>query len=305
MALERARVLKVALLDHGVRTVSIEIMQGRPGTPNDRWFDRRFIGVLGHHIVSTRSMGLTPGLALIKRGRTDVPGPLANGYGGFDEVARIICMGWANHPGEGGPLALPKGTIPEDGGRPYLFGWEHEGGIRASDWTDSFRTFMGRCHAGTLDWLSVDSRSYGEHKTWAPDRKIDRLGYTTISGRAEVAQVWNDNAQKEGDMVQPSDIVGQDSDGTDLTMGEMSSRLNYLYQQTLDGGKIGGGLKRIEAGVVALGDLDETEIGAATAAALAPLLIPHLPDVVGDLDDETIARIAAMVADEQARRLQS
>jgi hypothetical protein len=39
------------------------------------------------------------------------------------------------------------------------------------------------------------------------------------------------------------------------------------------------------------------------AAALAPLLIPHLPEVVVDLDDEALAEIATAVADEQARRL--
>jgi hypothetical protein len=185
-ALRRAGQLREALLDYGIRKVSIEIMQGRPGTPNDRWWDKRFIGTMGHHIVSLRSQGLTPGLALAKRGRTDVPGPLCNGYGGFDLIARIICMGWANHPGAGGPYTLPGGTVPKDAARPYLFGWEFEGGVREADWTDSMRNFMGRCHAGTLDWLGRGSGSHIEHKTWAPTRKIDRLRYTLADARAEI-----------------------------------------------------------------------------------------------------------------------
>ena len=184
-ATARAVELRTALLDHGVKAVSIELVQGRGGSG---WNGGKFIACLGHHIVSHRGMGLTPGLRLVKEGRTGLPGPLCNGYGGFDEAARIICMGWANHPGEGGPLWTPKGTIPRFNGRPYLFGWEHEGGLRPADWTGSFRTFMGRCHAATVQWLGTDERSHFEHKDWAtPEgRKIDRLGYTLASARAEL-----------------------------------------------------------------------------------------------------------------------
>jgi N-acetylmuramoyl-L-alanine amidase len=81
----------------------------------------------------------------------------------------------------------------------------------------------------------------------------------------------------------------------------------HVWNNTGPGGRgpaVRASIAAIEAGVATLlaqADVDE----AAIAANLAPLLIPHLPDVVADLDDETIARIAAMVADEQARRLQS
>jgi hypothetical protein len=56
---------------------------------------------------------------------------------------------------------------------------------------------MGRCHAGTLDWLGVDERSYGEHLTWAPGRKIDRLKYTTSSGRAEARRYLNEEIEDD------------------------------------------------------------------------------------------------------------
>lgn len=188
-ALARASVLRESLLDHGVRKVSIELQQGRPGTPNDQWWDDRFVMEMSHHTVSRPSQGLTPCLALVKRGRSDVPGPLCNGYGGYDLVYRIICMGWANHPGAGGPLTIAGFRIPMDTARPYAWGTEYEGGLEP--WTDSFREFMGRSNAGILDWLGRPVDAHGEHKTWAPDRKIDRLGYTTTSGRAEVAH-WVD-----------------------------------------------------------------------------------------------------------------
>ena len=54
-ALARAQTLRTSLLDHGVAAVSIELQTGRPGTPNDGWFDTRFVTKLSHHIVSSRS----------------------------------------------------------------------------------------------------------------------------------------------------------------------------------------------------------------------------------------------------------
>lgn len=191
-AVARARTLREALLDHGVGTVSIELVVGRPGGPNGGWWDGRFVATLGHHIVSRRSQGLTPFLSLVKDGRSDLPGPICNGYGGFDRVARIVCMGWANHPGQGGPVTVQQGTIPANNARPYLFGWEFEGGIEASDWPESMREFMGACHAGTLAWLGVTEASHLEHKSWAPARKVDRLGYTLAAARAEAARNLGD-----------------------------------------------------------------------------------------------------------------
>lgn len=182
-ALTRARNLREELQAKGLR-VSIELQTGRSGG----WNAGRFVGVLGHHTVSRRSMGDTPVLGLVKRGRSDLPGPLANGYMGFDLVVRIVTMDWANHPGSGGPLSVPGFVIPASNGRPYLFGYEHEGGLSEADWDHNggeMREAMGRTHAATLLWLNRDERSYGEHKTWAPGRKIDRLGYSTSSGRAE------------------------------------------------------------------------------------------------------------------------
>lgn len=200
-AVARANVLREALLDHGVRKVSIELVQGRG---SGGWSDTRFVGTLGHHIVSRRSQGLTPFLNLVKKGRSDLPGPICNGYGGFDEVARIICMGWANHPGMGGPVTVESGVIPQNNGRPYLFGWEFEGGLSASDWPDSMHDFMARCLAGTLDFIgheqgrTITEKSHHEHKTWAPGRKSDRLGYTLSTARSRIATVLSQ--PKEEDM---------------------------------------------------------------------------------------------------------
>src|SRR5690625_305238 len=195
-ALRRARELREALLDHGVRHVSIEIHRGRPGTPNGQWYDDRFVGILSHHTVSRPSSGDTPVLSLCKNGRSGLPGPLCNGYMGYDYVYRIICMGWANHPGRGGPWSLPKGRVPANQGRPYLWGTEFEGGLQP--FWDEYQEAMGRANAGIGDWLGVDERSHGEHSTWT-SRKIDRLNYSTSEGRAEMKRYVGAAKPKEWD----------------------------------------------------------------------------------------------------------
>lgn len=171
-ALTKARRLKeIVQGKYGVRT-SIELMTGRTGS----WDNNAFIGDLGHHVVSRRSQGSTPFLWLVKQGRSDVPGPLSNGYLGFDEVFRIITFDYANHPGIGGPMTLPGGRIPENNGRPYLFGVEVEGGITLDDWPASFREVQARMFAGILEFLGRDERSHAEHGTWTR-RKVDRIYY--------------------------------------------------------------------------------------------------------------------------------
>lgn len=184
-AIAKARILRGHLLAVGVKTVSIELLEGRGGSG---WDKPTHVATLGHHIVSRRTQGNTPGLRLVKVGRPGIPGPLCNGYGGFDEVARIICMSWANHPGEGGPVEVEAGIIPANNGRAYLFGWEFEGGLNVADFTPSYRLFMARCHLGTLMYLRRTSLSHHEHKSWAVGRKVDRLGYSLAQARKEIEE---------------------------------------------------------------------------------------------------------------------
>lgn len=233
LAISRARMVKRVLLDYGAPEVSIEVVEGRPFS-GDRWNALRPVSVFSHHIVSRPTpSNPTPGLNLVTVGTSDLGGPLCNGTAGVDLVYRIKCLGLANHPGFGGPLTVsgPLGsfTIPRDNARPYAWGTEYEGGINESDWDEvytnrrtgismSFREFMGRCNAGLTHaiWLINDmgktpevgmdfSGYHAEHLTWAPDRKIDRLNYTTRSGRAEVRR-YTDAAIKEDDVQLDDDI---------------------------------------------------------------------------------------------------
>lgn len=215
-AMRRANIVRVCLLEAGVPEVSIELLNGRPDS-GDTWNLCRPVSVISHHIASTPTVANpTPGLALVKVGRSDLPGPLANGTAGVDLVYRILTLGMANHPGYGGPWPVsgPLGsyTIPKDVARPYAWGTEYEGGYGDAVWdatytnkrtgkSMTYREFMGRANAGLTRaiWLingkgkspggpgEMDLSGYhGEHKTWAPGRKPDRLNYSTESGRAEI-----------------------------------------------------------------------------------------------------------------------
>ena len=182
-----AQDLRTALLDWGVPAVSLELQSGAAGAAN-RSIVTTFRRNMAHHTVSRPSQGKTPCLALVKKGRIDLPGPLCTGYGGYDRVARIITLSWANHPGAGGPWTAGGTTIPKDNGRPYIFGWEFEGGLEA--WTDEMHEFMAQCNGATLQWLGQPIDCHGEHgDPWAKGRKIDRLGYTAVLGRQWIDKV--------------------------------------------------------------------------------------------------------------------
>jgi hypothetical protein len=213
-AMERAKVMRQFLLKHGVPEVSIELQVGRPSGADD-WNAFQPVAVMSHHIASNPTVANpTPGLYVVKHGRSDLPGPLCNGTAGVDLVYRIITLGMANHPGEGGPITVDGAcgayTLPKDYARAYAWGTEYEGGYSETTWNAtyknkrtgksmSFREFMGRANAGLCEgiWFINGHHQrpapqyplmnyHMEHKTWAPTRKTDRLGYTTESGREEI-----------------------------------------------------------------------------------------------------------------------
>lgn len=176
LALQEARRLQKIVQRYGVKC-TIELKVGRPWSGDD-WYSKKTV-LMNHHTAGPSS-GLTPSYKVCRDGRPGVPGPLCNGYGGRDKVFRIVCMGLANHPGEGGPLTVEGVRLPKDSARISSFGieWEHNG---VSDWPDDMLEFMGRVGAAVLEWMGRPIGASIEHKTWAPDRKIDRNDFS-VSG---------------------------------------------------------------------------------------------------------------------------
>lgn len=176
-----ARDLKAAMERHGVRC-SIELVSGRGSDP---WASVRKYIRMHHHTVAKYKPGgnMTPCLALVKAGRPDVIGPLCNGYGGFDLVYRIICMGLANHPGQGGPMTIDGIRIPADSARGPTWGTEWEGGLQEWATIPGMLEFMGRADNALAEWSGRPITSQCEHSTWTP-RKIDRLHMDRADGIA-------------------------------------------------------------------------------------------------------------------------
>lgn len=295
--------LRDALQDYGVRT-SIELQPG-VGPKTDPWGPAPFVRNLAHHIASYPPG--TPGLAVVKNGRkgtSPLQGPLANCYGGFDLVARIITMGWANHPGAGGPWPVPGwGTVPRDNGRPYALGWEFEGGYLP--YTDEMHDFMSRCGAASLDWLGTHNRRepaplecHDEHKGWAPGRKPDRIGYITASGRSRIAAVRGVKTPGGFLMALNDDQQAEVFNG----VKRIEQALGLLPIPVWnDRGAVGVKTAREVLGEIHAAVTDPT--AAVNVRELAGELAPLLSAQVRGLSDADLAAFATAAADELDRRV--
>jgi hypothetical protein len=251
----RASMLKTALLDHGVPQVSIELLPGG----DDNWNSVMPRTEMSHHTVSRyNSRLLTPCLSLVRRGRggsNPVPGPLANGYGGWDLTYRIITFGRANHAGEGGPMRVMfKGdrlVIPRDNANAYGWGTEWEGGLDGREWNRELRNprngkkmtmreFMGRTNAGLRDFFGLSD--HAEHSTWT-NRKIDRLNYTAAEGTAELRPYLKENDVDQADIakiaeaVMDAPIPNKDADGKVIGTSSLRKMLTNIES---DQERIGG-----------------------------------------------------------------
>jgi len=195
-ATAEARELKATIDRWWRRTrCSIELRSGR-GT--DPWLVPRKPLRMQHHTATYYrgpSGNLTPSLYICKNGRSDVPGPLCNGYGGYDLVYRIICMGEANHPGLGGPITIDGVYVPQNSARKPTWGTEWEGGYQDYETIPGMLDFMGAVDCALAEYGMLGAArpltSQMEHKTWAPTRKVDRRGFDRARGICLTQQMFN------------------------------------------------------------------------------------------------------------------
>lgn len=159
-------------------------------------------GVLVHH---TGSAAMPGSRSVVRDGRSDLPGPLAQLTLDPDGTFSVIAAGQCWHPGRGGPLL----DCPANNGSPYLIGIE--GVSNGTYWTDAQRREYPRGVAALLRHLGA-KRAEGwvaEHAEWAPGRKPDvgnwdpndmrREANRHLQGTAErtFLPMLNDAEQKE------------------------------------------------------------------------------------------------------------
>lgn len=239
---------------------SIELRSGRGADP---WASIRKSLRMHHHTASWYKGpkgNLTPTLYLCKNGRPEdnLPGPLCNGYGGYDGIYRIICMGEANHSGRGGPITIDGVHVPRDSARKPTWGTEWEGGYQ--DWEDiniprypdGMLEFMGRVDVALAHWSGRPLTSQLEHSTWT-SRKIDRKNFTREKGIALTTK-WSKASPEPGPEPEPT---LEDDDMNFIIKGDKSAEwwlsdhktkrwlqdrdevANIIWHTVASGGKIG------------------------------------------------------------------
>jgi peptidoglycan hydrolase-like protein with peptidoglycan-binding domain len=146
----------------------------------------RISGVMCHH-TGTSTAGNMPTLNMLKTGRSDLPGPLAQLGLGRDGTFYVVAAGRANHAGGGkwGGLAT---------GNSNFIGIEAENGGRPSDaWPDVQMDAYSRGVAAILRYVGEGPEMCCGHKEYAPDRKIDPL-FDMSRFRSTIGAIMQGNA---------------------------------------------------------------------------------------------------------------
>lgn len=127
-------------------------------------------GFVLHHTAGPKKSDTsspTPSLGIIINGRSDLTGPLANLYLGFNGVCYVVAAGVANHAG------LPDGGVCRGmHGNSEAWGLEVEHpGTFALD--DKRARLAARIAAATLHGRDLPASQLVYHREWAPSRKPD------------------------------------------------------------------------------------------------------------------------------------
>lgn len=153
------------------------------GRPHSFSFDPTH--VLFHHTAGPAT-GLTPSLHVVRDGRPDLSGPLAQVYIGRDRKVYLVAAGRANHAGSStAPCAgYPTGTD----GNAHFVGFEVEYSGPAETWEDDLLEVCYTAFAATLHYLGQPASHTFGHKEWAPSRKIDPYKLNMDDVRSAVAK---------------------------------------------------------------------------------------------------------------------
>lgn len=149
-----------------------------------------WVAQVNHHTASNRNSGVEPARGIVRDGRPDVPGPLANTLPRRDGVIRIMAAGAANHPGVS---YLPHRGGISSGVKFYALGHEIELDGVGEPFPVDGRQYeaVSIMNAAIGIYLGHDpARDLWDHKSIARPvgRKIDVRPYDLHDGRVRVAR---------------------------------------------------------------------------------------------------------------------
>lgn len=144
-------------------------------------------GVVCHHTAGAAT-GNYPSLAIVRDGRSDLPGPLAQLGLARDGSVLVIASGVAFHAGEG-----DWSNVPANQGNDYLIGIEAES-TGTGDWTTAQRRAYPKLCAALCKGYGIQPRNVIGHKEYAPSRKIDPVGIDMDRLRSRVREILSTSA---------------------------------------------------------------------------------------------------------------
>lgn len=160
------------------------------------------LGVMCHHTVGART-GNMPSLRTLVRGRSDLPGPLAQLGLGRDGTYYVIAAGRANHAGEGRWKAITTGNSSFIG-----IEAENTGGPDDQPWPAVQMDAYLRGVAAILGHVGRPIEYCIGHKEWAPRRKPNDPGFDMDVFRERVAAILS-GAIPTPPAIPPVEPVGQ------------------------------------------------------------------------------------------------
>lgn len=148
--------------------------RGRPGS-----FEPQ--GVVCHHTATKGHDRDYPSLGIVRDGRSDLPGPLAQfGIGRHTGTVIVIAAGKANHAGPGGFNGLS--------GNSSVWGIEAENDGVGEAWgPEILRSYVALC-AALARHTGFGADMVIAHREWNPVDKIDPTGIDMDDFRAQVAR---------------------------------------------------------------------------------------------------------------------
>ena len=167
-----------------LRSWGVDVHIADPAPSNGRPYPFRPVGVVAHHTASATTASTLASRNVVLRGRTGIPGPLAQVFVARDGTVEILSYGRANHAGLGGPWR----NVPKDSGNQYLIGVEVDNNGTTEKYSSHLLRTTHLVYAALLIALKRDASWLLGHKEWAPGRKVDpKLDMNEL--RMDVAKV--------------------------------------------------------------------------------------------------------------------